>query len=64
MTELERQQLSDRLWKAVKYAEKEWEFLSGVVNLELADAKAAYERFLMLQDAASDVYHFDFDKGE
>ena len=64
MTELERQQLSDRLWKAAEYAEKEWEFLNGVAKLELADANAAYERFLMLQDAATDVYHFDFDKGE
>ena len=64
MTELEREQLSARLKKAANYAKQEYDFLYRVMKLELADAESAYQRYTILADAATDVYDFDFDKGE
>lgn len=64
MTLQEREQLSNRLWKAADYAEKEWEFHNSVAQLSKDDADAAYQRYLLLMDAATDVFYFDFDKGE
>ena len=64
MTDLERKQLADRLKKAADFALKEWEFYFRVTALAQKDANDAYQRYRLLADAASDVYHFDFDKEE
>lgn len=64
MTQVERGALSARFIKAADYAKKEWEFYFKVLNLCHDDAVKAYQRYRMLEDAATDVFYFDFDKGE
>lgn len=64
MTLQEREQLAKRLLKAADYAKKEWEFYFKVLNLCHDDVVKAYQRYRMLEDAATDVYDFNFGEGE
>ena len=64
MTLQEREQLAKRLLKAADYAEKEWTFFASVVRLSQQDVFNAFQRYRILSDAATDVYDFNFDKGE
>lgn len=64
MTQAERGALSARFLKAADYAKKEWEFYFKVLNLCHDDVVKAYQRYRMLEDAATDVYDFNFGEGE
>ena len=64
MTLQQREQLAKRLLKAADYAEKEVQFRNRVTQLCQNDAFDAFQRYRILSDAATDVYDFDFDKGE
>lgn len=64
MTLQDREQLANRLLKAASYAKAEWEFHNSVAKLSYNDAFAAFQRYRILIDAATDVYDFNFDKGE
>lgn len=64
LTLQDREQLAKRLQKAADYAEKEWEFHNSVAQLSYDDAFAAFQRYRILSDAASDVFDFNFGEGE